>query len=71
MAETDVAVVNDPQYLRNSNKKVMGMFIDRRKWLQENVAIRSLRKKMEFKEMFNLDQNLMEVRNISIIILRC
>lgn len=31
MAETDVAVVNDPQYLRNSNKKVMGVFIDRRK----------------------------------------
>lgn len=71
MAETDVAVVNDPQYLRNSNKKVMGMFIDRRKWLQENVAIRSLRKKMEFKEMFNLDQNLMALRNISIIILQC
>lgn len=31
MVEIDVVVVNDLQYFRNSNKKVMGMFIDRRK----------------------------------------
>lgn len=32
-------------HLRNSDKKVMCMFVDRRKWLQENVAVRSLKKK--------------------------
>lgn len=44
-------------YLRNSDKKVMCMFVDRRKWLQENVAIRSLKKKKKkLTELLNLYQ---------------